>query len=197
MYAKKRSGALSGKKKASAKSPPSYPRDKSPEELLSDGELLCAFTIPGRPTTKKTHQQIAMVRGRPLIIQSSTYTKYEKECRPHCEAAWKFMGKKPMDYGIAIKLRVYLNDWQIGDHVGYMQSIGDILEKHGVIADDMFIHWDQDPGVHWFGGKEPENPRVEIEIRRFRHPYEEFRQHKEDEELRKQANREKRAGTST
>ena len=40
------------------------------------------FTIPLKPITKKNSQRIVFTgSGRPFIIPSEAYTKYEKECR--------------------------------------------------------------------------------------------------------------------
>lgn len=167
--------------------PKTVPKDFSfhtvtAEELLPDGTELLKFTIPGRPATKKTHQQVIYVKGSPRVIPSAQFAKYEKLCKDFCEKAWT---KPAMDFGIAIHMRIYLDTWSIGDHVGYMQAIGDILEKHKVIANDKFIHWSED-GVHWFGGVDKDNPRCEITIARFRHPYEIYRQDKEDAEIKKE-----------
>ncbi len=151
------------------------------DELLPDNTELLKFTIPGRPSTKKTHQQIIYVKGSPRVIPSKQFATYEKICKEFCEKAWC---KPPMDFGVSIHIRVYLDTWSIGDHVGYMQSLGDILEKHKVIANDKFIHWTDD-GEHWFGGVDKNNPRCEITISRFRHPYEEYRTNKEIAETKK------------
>ncbi len=148
------------------------------EELLPDNTEILRFTIPGRPATKKTHQQIIYVKGNPRVIPSAQFGKYEKLCKDFCSNAWEDLGKPPMDFGILIEMRIYLDTWSIGDHVGYMQAIGDILEKYKVIANDKFIHWGDD-GIHWFGGVDKDNPRCEIVIKRFRHPYEEYRDDKE------------------
>jgi len=164
------------------------------EELLPDGTKLVEFTIPGRPATKKTHQQVIYVKGSPRVIPSAQYAKYEKQCKEFCEKAWT---KSPMDFGIAIHIRIYLDTWSVGDHVGYMQAIGDILEKHKVIANDKFIHWSED-GAHWFGGIDKNNPRCEITITRFRHPYEIYRKDKEELETKKANRKQAKAnGTQT
>ena len=149
----------------------------SPEELLDDNTLLCSFTIDGRPATKKTHQNAFISKGRTIVLPSKQYTKYEKLCKTKCEEVWKEQGKIPMDYGVSIVMHIWLDNWSIGDHCGYMQSLGDIFEKHGIVADDKFIHW-ADDGTHWFGGVDKECPRVEVVIKRFRHPYEEYRRSK-------------------
>lgn len=156
----------------------------TPEELLPDNTEILRLTIPGRPATKKTHQQVIYVKGSPRVIPSAQFAKYEKLCKEFCAQAWEDIGKNPMDFGVSIEMRIYLDTWSIGDHVGYMQSIGDILEKHKVIANDKFIHWGDD-GMHWFGGVDKENPRCEIVIKRFRHPYEKYREDKEAAETRK------------
>jgi hypothetical protein len=148
------------------------------EELLPDNILLCRFIIDGRPATKKTHQSAFITNGRTVVLPSKQYKKFEKVAKPFCEDAWKNLGKDPMDFGVAVKILIFLDNWSIGDHVGYMQAIGDILEKHGVIANDKFIHW-SNGDTHWFGGVDKEQPRTEIEISRFRHPYEEYRAKKE------------------
>lgn len=139
-----------------------------------EGEEILRLVIPGRPTTKKTHQQIIYVKGRPRILPSPQYLAYEKLCKAACLAAWADEGNEPIDFGISILMKVFLPNYQgIGDHNGYMQAIGDILQKWNVIEDDMWIAWDSD-GAHWLS-IDPSNPRVEIIICRKRHPLEDCR----------------------
>ena len=147
-----------------------------PEELLPDGELLLSFTIPGQPTTKKTSQRI--FRG--IIMPSVQYCKYETYCESFCKDAWINTGKNPMDFGVSMNMKIYLKNWIVGDCTGYQQSIADILQKFGVLENDSWLHWDWE-GQHWFGGVDSENPRVEITIKRFRHPKENYRMQKEAE----------------
>jgi hypothetical protein len=154
------------------------PRVVTEDELSEDGTLLCEFTINHKPVTKKTHQQAVFKGGMPRILPSPQYAYFEKCAERTCREAWELQGKPPMDFGVAIQLTIFTDTWQVGDHAGYLQSIGDILEFWGVIMNDKFIHWNHDLTQHWFGGKCPENPRVEIAIKRFRHPYEEYRNNK-------------------
>jgi len=140
-------------------------------ELLPDNTMLCQFTINGRPATKKTHQTAFVSKGRMIVLPSKQFKAYEKYCKDICESIWN---KDPIDCGVSIHVRIYLDNWCIGDHVGYLQALGDIFEKYKIIADDKFIHWTDD-GKHWFGGVDKEHPRVEVTIRRFRHPYEDYR----------------------
>lgn len=159
-------------------------RVKSPEELLPDGTELVSFTIPGRATTKKTHQNVVYVKGHPRVLPSQQYVKYEKSCKEPCLKAWKAKKKAAMDFGIGIYLKIHLNNWIVGDHTGYMQAIGDILQKWEVIADDSWIAW-LSSEEHWLGEVDKENPRIEIKIVRLYHPKEAFRENKEAAEEKK------------
>lgn len=151
-----------------------------PEELLNNGELILEFSIPGQPATKKTSQRIFRRR----ILPSKAYCAYEIYCEPFCKSAWIDSGKSPMDFGVSISMKVFLKNWIVGDCTGYQQSIADIMQKFGILANDSWIHWDWE-GEHWFGGVDKENPRIEIIIKRFRHPKEDYRESQEA------ANREK------
>jgi hypothetical protein len=138
---------------------------------LQDGEKILEFFMPGRPATKKTSQRIVR-RGRfTKILPSKRYELYEKNCQEIFESVWKNLGHQPMSYGVAVKLTITLNTWVLGDECGYMQAIGDILEKYGVIANDQLIHW-IDNGVHMITMPDKKNPGAKIEIYRFRHPQE-------------------------
>jgi Holliday junction resolvase RusA-like endonuclease len=138
---------------------------------LEDGIKILDFFVPGRPATKKTSQRIVR-RGRfTKILPSKRYEVYEQNCQEIFESVWKNLGYKPMSYGVGVKLTITLNTWVLGDEVGYMQAIGDILEKYGVIANDQLIHW-VDNGVHMITMPNKEAPGAQIEIYRFRHPQE-------------------------
>ena len=108
-----------------------------------------------------------------------------------------------MKYGVAIKIKVWLSRWILPDHVGILQSIGDILEKWSVIDNDKYIHWtDFDPSngqrEHWFQGIDKENPRIEILIFRYKHLYEDYTEEKDTKEAakleRKKVREEKKLG---
>jgi hypothetical protein len=73
----------------------------------------------------------------------------------------------------------------VGDECGYQQAHGDIIQKHGIIADDMWIHW-MDRDSHMIN-YDKENPRIEVEIFRYRHPKEQFRNEKLEKEAIKEA----------
>lgn len=164
----------------------------TPEEEMPDGTLLLEFVIPGRAATKKTHQRVVRRGRHTRILPSEQYERYEKHCKPFIEAVWRNLDKPAMDFGVSVKLRVFLDNWVVGDEVGFAQSLGDLLEVHGVIANDLWIHW-ADLGTPMIQEPDKANPRVEIEIRRFRHPKEAYRQQQEEAERRKQERQRQRA----
>lgn len=154
-------------------------------ENLENHELILRFTIPGRPSTKKTSQRVVRRGGFTKILPSLLYEKYEKHCKEYCESIWKNEGLEPLDYGVSIKLKVYLDSWIVGDECGYQQANGDIIQAHGIIKDDMWIHWvDNDEHmIHY----DKENPRIEVEVKRYKHPKEAYRNEKNEKEAIKEA----------
>ena len=101
-----------------------------------------------------------------------------------------------MNFGVSVQLKVCHETWQFSDWINVAQGIADCLQKYGVIANDKLIHWTDtaDNGmIHSFIGVDAENTRVEIEVRRRYHPYEEYRRLQEEEEKRLEAVRTKRA----
>jgi hypothetical protein len=193
---KKTAAKKASKKKAKEPKPPAPKKEfefhtVTPEENLPDGTLLLQFTIPGRPATKKTSQRVVRRGGFTRILPSEQFERYEKQCKNYCEAVWLGIGKEPMDFGVSICLKIIVDNWIMGDVTGYQQSIGDIIEKYGVISNDMWIHW-TDEDSHTMLPPDKDNPRVEITIRRFRHPKENFRCEQEEAETRKIARKEAR-----
>ena len=150
----------------------------APEELMNEGTVLVSVTLPGRPATKKTHQNVVMIAGRPRVLPSKQYVAFEKSVKDACEDAWKNLHHEPMDFGVGVQMRVWLDTWVVGDHTGYMQAIGDIIQKWEIIADDAWISWIS-PEEHWFGGVDKDNPRTELVITRVVHPKEAYRREKE------------------
>jgi hypothetical protein len=168
---------------------------------LPDGEKILEIVMHGRPATKKTSQRIVK-RGRFIkLLPSIRYENYEKACQETFEGAWKNLGNKPIPVGVGIKLTITLDSWVLGDTVGYMQAIGDILEKYGVVANDQLIHW-IDLGTHMITMPDKESPKAKIEIYRFRHPVETrpnfaSKYDQEDEELQIDKPKKKKRNPST
>jgi Holliday junction resolvase RusA-like endonuclease len=153
---------------------------KCDEYKLIDGELIYKFTIPSSPATKKNSNRIIRNKGFMKVIPSERFMKYQTFCKSFLEPLRKDKNLYPIDCGISVKIRVATDKWIVPDYTNVCQALGDILQHFGVIENDKWIHWtDGDsknniPEEHWFLGVDKENPRMEIEIRRFRHPLENY-----------------------
>lgn len=116
------------------------------------------ITIPGRPITKKNHQQICRSKsGKPFVRQAKRYNDYET-------AAGYFIPCKNLgiDYRVNVKCLYYMPDRRRVDLGNLLAATCDILVKYGVLRDDNSdIAYSHD-GSRVFKGRE--NPRVEIEI---------------------------------
>lgn len=145
----------------------------------ADKELLCHFVVSGQPATKKNSSRIIWVKKFPRVIPSKQFVAYEKQCQPYCEDACNKLHNQIINFGVAIRIKVWIKKWQLPDHVGILQSIGDIFQKYGVVADDKYIHWTDCDFLtgqheHWFMGVDKENPRIEVWMYRFKHPIEDY-----------------------
>lgn len=171
----------------------SFPRVVSTEELLPDGTEILRLSIPGRPATKKTSQRIVRVGRHTRILPSERYERYEAHSRPLIEAAWRGQGKAPMDFGVAVEMRAVIDSHAYPDTVGLAQAAWDLLQLHGVVSNDCWIDF-------WSGAGhtisvDKENPRLELVIRRKRHPKEAYRAEQEVAEIRRQERAAKRTRT--
>ena len=156
-------------------------------EDLPNGTKLLHFVIPGRAATKKTNQRVIRRGKMTRILPSIQYENYEKACKDICESLWKALDYPPIDCGISINCKITLNNWIIGDESNYYQSFGDLLQTHGILNDDIWIHW-VDDNADVITEPDKENPRVEFVICRYRHPKEKFRETKRLKEARKTKN---------
>lgn len=119
--------------------------------------------IPLIPITKKNHQQIIQVHGRPCVIPSKQYRQYEKDCLMligyHGEA---------INVPCNIKAVFYMPTRRRCDLVNLQEAILDILVRAGVIEDDNYRV------VTSMNGSEvrydKENPRTEIDIEEIENP---------------------------
>jgi hypothetical protein len=201
---------------------PKQPHIVDPEELWADGTHILSFVLPGQPATKKTSQRIFRRRilpskqycayedhcaahclaawvgetKSPADWEAAIIGKYGRMDKMPKDEVWvnfpDWVSRRPMDYGVSVKMKVYLRNWTVGDCTGYQQSIADIMQKFGVIANDSWLHWDWE-NAHWLStDPDKDNPRVEIEIKRFRHPKEAYRAKQEVEEKLRQERAAKR-----
>ena len=117
------------------------------------------YIIPIDPKTKKNSQQIITIKGRPMIIPSSAYKKYEKE-------ALRYMGSHdtPIDYPVNVECHFYMATRRRVDLTNLLECADDVLVNAGVLADDNsnIIVSHDGSRVHY----DKELPRTEIFISR-------------------------------
>lgn len=89
------------------------------------------FTIPGPPRTKKNHQRIISVGGRPRVIPSKDYEQYESA------ALWRLPRlRKPVEEPVNLCCVYYMPTRRRVDLVNLLEATNDILVRGGVLADD-------------------------------------------------------------
>lgn len=89
------------------------------------------FTIPLKPITKKNSQRIVKDKtGRPRIIQSSAYVKYEKQC------AGFMPDIETIECKVNVKAVYYMPNNRRVDLTNLHEALHDILVHYGVLADD-------------------------------------------------------------
>lgn len=115
------------------------------------------FTIPLPPVTKKNSQRIIRVKGKPIIVQSERYVKYETD------ADW-FLRKYRLniDYPINIKATYYMPTRRRVDLTNLESALCDVLVKSKVISDDYFGIVVATDGSRVSYDKQ--NPRTEVKI---------------------------------
>lgn len=119
------------------------------------------FTIDIPPRTKKNSQRIITNRktGKPMIVQSSEYLDYEKEC------GWFVRGQGELiDYPVNVKCVFYRDSRRRVDLTNLLAAVCDILVKYKVVQDDncsIIVSHDGSRVLY-----DKEHPRTEITIER-------------------------------
>lgn len=92
------------------------------------------FTIDLKPITKKNSQRIIKdpKTGRPRIIQSAAYIKYEKQCKPYMPHI------NAIDRKVNVKAVYYMPDNRKVDLTNLHEALHDILVHYKVLADDNY-----------------------------------------------------------
>lgn len=90
-----------------------------------------SFIIPLPPITKKNHSRIIVRNGKPLLIPSEAYKKYEDEC------GWyvKLKGEK-ISSPLTVRCLFYMPTKRRVDLPNLLNAIDDILVHYDVIEDD-------------------------------------------------------------
>lgn len=90
------------------------------------------ITIELAPITKKNHQQIVQSKGRPFVVPSKEYKKYETECAAFLE----MLPFATVDVPVNVKCVYYMPTRRRVDLVNLQEATLDVLVKYGVILDD-------------------------------------------------------------
>lgn len=119
------------------------------------------FIIEGAPRTKKNHQRIIRVKGRPVIAQAKTADAWENAAILQLQSqAHGFRGDMRCS-GVPLNLRALVyRDANTGDLGNYLAAVCDALERAGVVDNDRWI-------LGFDGSRllvDRARPRVEIEL---------------------------------
>lgn len=121
------------------------------------------IVIPLPPVTKKNSGNIMYnsKTGRPFLMPSETYRKYEKACMQYLWK-WRHNGTGPIDYPVNVRCTFYMQTRRLVDLTNLLQAIDDVLVKYGVVADDnsRIIAGHDGSRVRY----DKNNPRTEITI---------------------------------
>ena len=113
------------------------------------------------PVTKKTHQQIIRVHGKPIVIPSKQYRKYEKDCAPFLLP----YAHQNIKDRVNVCCKYYMPTKRRVDLTNLLQSSMDLLVAYGILADDnsnIVASMDGSRVLY-----DRENPRTEIYINKF------------------------------
>lgn len=113
------------------------------------------IVIPVVPVTKKNHQQIIRVNGKPVVIPSRQYKQYETDSAP-------FLRAQHIDYPVNVKALYYMPTRRRVDLCNLHEALCDVLVKHGVVEDDnsnIIVSMDGSRVLY-----DKHNPRTEIYI---------------------------------
>jgi Holliday junction resolvase RusA-like endonuclease len=128
-----------------------------------------ALTIYGAPRTKKTHNRLVWVKGKPRVLPSKQWARWVTSAvivTPAMDGKVMidgrlgrvFLGVQPLTTRPVCCCARFYRDADRGDLVGYQQGLADLLEKRGVLKNDRQI-------VSWDGSrllKDATHPRVEL-----------------------------------
>lgn len=132
--------------------------------LFVSDPIKLKLTVVAPPRTKKTGQRIVKVGKFSKILPSKAYLDWEKtaliELAPHTA---KLRHLLPLAFEMSCQAAIY-RDAERGDACNYYQAIADMLQKAGIIANDVLIR-------HWDGSrllKDAARPRIELTLQEIR-----------------------------
>ena len=84
------------------------------------------------PITKKNHGQIIRVHGKPIVIPSKQYRKYEKDCAPFLLP----YAHQNIKDRVNVCCKYYMPTKRRVDLTNLLNSTLDLLVQYGVLLDD-------------------------------------------------------------
>lgn len=127
------------------------------------------IVIPLPPRTKKNSQRIVLVKGRPIVMPSAEYKRYEKACAPFMPKL-----KEPIAEPVNVKCLYYMPTRRRVDLCNLIEATNDILVHYGVLADDnRDVVYAQDGSRVYY---DKEQPRTEVEIEEIKEEVERWKE---------------------
>lgn len=120
------------------------------------------------PVTKKNSPVLIPRQKFPTLVPSPQYRAWESACLRSLKVAgiirhhgdqWIWLHSQAIDYPVNC-CAVFYREANVGDACNFYQSVGDLLQKAGIVANDKFL-------VAWDGSrllKDARRPRVEITL---------------------------------
>jgi Holliday junction resolvase RusA-like endonuclease len=123
----------------------------------SSGQFCYRFTLPNAPRTKKNHGKVVQRGARKFHVPSDAFMEWQDGCVAHV------MKNKALKLELAKPVRctaLFYRDRLTGDASGFYEGLGDVLQKTGVIVDDVLIDdWDGSRRL-----KDKDNPRTIVTL---------------------------------
>ena len=113
--------------------------------------------IPGDTPTKKNSQRLVYAGGRPYLLPSAAYRRWEDGC-----AAYLPQVDEPISEPVHVRCLFYRRTRRAVDKLNLLEAVDDMLVHHGVLKDDncrIVVHHDGSRVLY-----DKDNPRVEILI---------------------------------
>lgn len=114
--------------------------------------------LSGPARTKKTSNRLVFAGGRPRVLPSAPFEKWNKSAQMQL-AKWKSENNhtQPIEVSVNCRARFFLEASR-GDAVGYYQALADALQEAGIVKNDSQLKsWD---GSRLF--KDAYKPRIEL-----------------------------------
>ena len=121
-----------------------------------------SFTLYGVPATKKNSSRIIYSNGRPMVIPSAQYKRYERDCLAQITGHLR----RHIGFPVNVRCIFYMPTRRRVDKSNLEASLHDILVAAGVLEDD-----NRDVIAGTDGSRvlyDKQNPRVEITITEMR-----------------------------